>query len=48
MAKKNMKMTKFKDKYVSKRRTHMRILTFIIALVVILGLVVIFPFESII
>jgi hypothetical protein len=48
MAKKNMKMTSFKDRRpVSKRKIHMRILTFFIALVVILGLVLIFPFEGI-
>jgi hypothetical protein len=48
MAKKNLKMTSYKDRRpVSKRKIHMRILTFIIALVVILGLVIIFPFESV-
>ncbi|MDR0944066.1 MAG: hypothetical protein LBM41_05990 [Ruminococcus sp.] len=50
MAKKNLKMTSFKNKGdnrpESKRKTHMRILTFFIALVVILGLVLIFPFSQ--
>jgi hypothetical protein len=46
MAKKNMKMTSYKDRRPEpKRKIHMRILTFFIALVVILGLVIIFPFE---
>jgi hypothetical protein len=50
MAKKNMKMTSFQDKQSekrpSKRKNFMRILTFIIALIVILGLVLIIPLEG--
>jgi hypothetical protein len=34
-----------KTVYVSKRKTFMRVITFIIALVVIAGLVIVFPFD---
>jgi hypothetical protein len=45
--KSKMKMTNAKINYVSKRKTFMRVITFVIALVVIAGLVIVFPFEFI-
>jgi hypothetical protein len=43
--KSKMKMTSAKPAYVSKRKTFMRVITFVIALVVIAGLVIVFPFD---
>jgi type III secretory pathway component EscT len=44
--KSKMKMTSYESNHESRHKTHMRIITLVIACIVILGLVIIFPFAD--
>jgi hypothetical protein len=44
--KSKMKMSSYETSHESKHKTHMRVITLIIACIVILGLVIIFPFAD--